>query len=116
MFDSTFIDIETFRMIYYSLAEGPGFARGKKRKFLKKNKILNKNIFDFFSYHPVTGPALPVGKNFPIFLTFDSPRQPSAHKKFQPNRFSQGYDARKVNCSCVYSAYIFKPVLSRRNL
>ena len=28
----------------------------------------------------------------------------------------QGYNARKVNCSCVYSAYILKPVLSRRNL
>ena len=29
---------------------------------------------------------------------------------------TQGYDARKVNCSCVYSAYILKPVLSGRNL
>ena len=28
----------------------------------------------------------------------------------------QGYNARKVNCSCVYSAYILKPVLSGRNL
>ena len=28
----------------------------------------------------------------------------------------QGYNARKVNCSCVYSAYILKPVLSWRNL
>ena len=26
------------------------------------------------------------------------------------------YNARKVNCSCVYSAYILKPVLSERNL
>ena len=25
---------------------------------------------------------------------------------------TQGYNARKVNCSCVYSAYILKPVLS----
>ena len=25
-------------------------------------------------------------------------------------------NARKVNCSCVYSAYILKPVLSGRNL
>ena len=29
---------------------------------------------------------------------------------------NQGYNARKVNCSCVYSAYILKPVLSGRNL
>ena len=28
----------------------------------------------------------------------------------------QGYNERKVNCSCVYSAYILKPVLSGRNL
>jgi len=28
----------------------------------------------------------------------------------------QSYYARKVNCSCVYSAYILKPVLSGRNL
>ena len=28
----------------------------------------------------------------------------------------QGYNARKVNCGCVYSAYILKPVLSGRNL
>ena len=28
----------------------------------------------------------------------------------------QGYNARKVNCSCVYSAFILKPVLSGRNL
>ena len=28
----------------------------------------------------------------------------------------QGYNARKVNCSCVYSAYILKPVLSGRTL
>ena len=28
----------------------------------------------------------------------------------------QGYNARKVNCSCVYSACILKPVLSGRNL
>ena len=30
--------------------------------------------------------------------------------------YHQGYNARKVNCSCVYSAYILKPVLSGRNL
>ena len=29
---------------------------------------------------------------------------------------SQGNNARKVNCGCVYSAYILKPVLSGRNL
>ena len=28
----------------------------------------------------------------------------------------QGCNARKVNCSCVYSVYILKPVLSGRNL
>ena len=28
----------------------------------------------------------------------------------------QGNNARKVNCGCVYSAYILKPVLSGRNL
>ena len=28
----------------------------------------------------------------------------------------QGCNARKVNCGCVYSAYILKPVLSGRNL
>ena len=28
----------------------------------------------------------------------------------------QGTNARKVNCGCVYSAYILKPVLSGRNL
>ena len=28
----------------------------------------------------------------------------------------QGCNARIVNCSCVYSAYILKPVLSGRNL
>ena len=28
----------------------------------------------------------------------------------------QGCNARKVNCSCVYSAYTLKPVLSGRNL
>ena len=28
----------------------------------------------------------------------------------------QGYNERKVNCSCVYSAYILKPVLSGWNL
>jgi len=28
----------------------------------------------------------------------------------------QGYKARKVNCSCLYSAYILKLVLSGRNL
>ena len=28
----------------------------------------------------------------------------------------QGYNSRQVNCSCVYSAYILKPVLSGRNL
>ena len=30
--------------------------------------------------------------------------------------FTQECNARKVNCSCVYSAYILKPVLSGRNL
>ena len=30
--------------------------------------------------------------------------------------YHQGYNARKVNCSCVYSAYILKPVLSGPNL
>ena len=30
--------------------------------------------------------------------------------------FSQGYNARKVHCSCVCSAYILKPVLAGRNL
>ena len=29
---------------------------------------------------------------------------------------SQGYNARKVNCSCVFSGYILKPVLSGWNL
>ena len=29
---------------------------------------------------------------------------------------SQGYNVRKVICSCVYSAYTLKPVLSGRNL
>ena len=29
---------------------------------------------------------------------------------------SQGCNARKVYCGCVYSAYILKPVLSGRNL
>ena len=28
----------------------------------------------------------------------------------------QGYNVRKVNYGCVYSAYILKPVLSGRNL
>ena len=28
----------------------------------------------------------------------------------------QGTNARKVNCSCVYTAHILKPVLSGRNL
>ena len=28
----------------------------------------------------------------------------------------QGYYARKVNCSCVYSAYVLKSVLPGRNL
>ena len=28
---------------------------------------------------------------------------------------NQDCNARKVNCSCVYSAYILKPVLSGRN-
>ena len=28
----------------------------------------------------------------------------------------QGYNARKVNCSCVFSAYKLKPVLPGRNL
>ena len=32
------------------------------------------------------------------------------------NGLNQGYNARKVNCSCVYSAYILKPVLSGGNL
>ena len=32
------------------------------------------------------------------------------------NALAQGYDARKGNNSCVYSAYILKPVLSERNL
>ena len=31
-------------------------------------------------------------------------------------RYDQGYNARKVNCCCVYSAYILKPVLSGQNL
>ena len=30
--------------------------------------------------------------------------------------FRQGCNVRKVNCGCVYSAYILKPVLSGRNL
>ena len=29
---------------------------------------------------------------------------------------NQGNKARKINCCCVYSAYILKPVLSGRNL
>ena len=29
---------------------------------------------------------------------------------------AQGYNVRKVNCSCVYSAYTLKPVLSGRKL
>ena len=28
----------------------------------------------------------------------------------------QGFNTRKVDCSCVYAAYILKPVLSGRNL
>ena len=35
---------------------------------------------------------------------------------FAENReYKQGYNARKVNCGGVYSAYILKPVLSGRN-
>ena len=30
--------------------------------------------------------------------------------------FYQGINARKVNCVCVYSAYILKPDLSRRTM
>ena len=30
--------------------------------------------------------------------------------------YHQGCNVRKVNCGCVYSAYILKPVLSGRNL
>ena len=30
--------------------------------------------------------------------------------------YTQGCNVRKVNCGCVYSAYILKPVLSGRNL
>ena len=32
------------------------------------------------------------------------------------NKYNQGCNVRKVNCSFVYSAYILKPVLSGRNL
>jgi len=41
-------------------------------------------------------------------LKFDA----SFHGSFKPRM----YNARKVNCSCVYSAYILKPVFSGRNL
>ena len=34
---------------------------------------------------------------------------------FHRNSLKQGYNARKFNCSCVYSGHIVKPVLSGRN-
>ena len=46
-------------------------------------------------------PEIPPDLGFPVWIEDD---------------VSQGYNARKVNCSCMYSAYILKPVLSGRNL
>ena len=37
-------------------------------------------------------------------------------EKIYEDKFDQGTNARKVNCGCVYSAYILKPVRSGRNL
>ena len=88
-------------------------------------------MFGFFAFPPAAGPELHVEKNFLkknenfikekfVEKNFDFLSRPpmSVHKKCQPNRSSgsQGYNAEKVNCSCVYSAYISKPVLSGRNL
>ena len=36
--------------------------------------------------------------------------------RFKNEPQNQGYNARKASCSCVYSVYILKPVLYRRNL
>ena len=36
--------------------------------------------------------------------------------KHELNNKDQGFNARKVKCGCVYSAYKLKPVLSGRNL
>ena len=37
-------------------------------------------------------------------------------RSYENKWMCQGYNASKVNCSCVYSAYILKPLLSGRNL
>ena len=39
-----------------------------------------------------------------------------SQESYNMDTMSQGSNARKVNCGCVYSAYILKPVLSGRNL
>ena len=49
------------------------------------------------------------------FLTKCSLRKRSVRKRFV-DYLNQGHNARKVNCSRVYPAYIWKPVLSGRNL
>ena len=48
-------------------------------------------------------------------LTFELQQQINVNI-IKKNSSAQGTNARKVNCGCVYSAYILKPVLSGRNL
>ena len=45
-----------------------------------------------------------------------SPRNCSLVGHFKLPAYIPWFGARKVNCSCVYSAYILKPVLSGLNL
>ena len=52
----------------------------------------------------------------PSFLTFFEHYQSTELSVCHRLIFSQGCNVRKVNCGCVYSAYILKPVLSGRNL
>ena len=85
---------------------------------LKNPKELNKNVkfhfilwtvnFNFISFtHFTLSNLLHTFLNFFCFnFFFECLKGLTTH----------GYNARKVNCSCVYSAYILKPVLSGRNL
>jgi len=66
--------------------------------FLSEIQNSNENVQEFSRGAPEKKRMLRLQKMLPLYTK------------------NQGYNARKVSCSCVYSAYILKPVLSGRNL
>ena len=81
---------------------------GKFLPFFVKLYVLLKSAENFVNLSKVQKSSIKY-KAISVNVSLHKGKCATLHK-------TQGCNARRVNCSCVYSAYILKPVLSGRNL